>query len=334
MISSTLIVVDAFSAFLDGPRAKSAFLLKAVMSPPWSIRVEDRAPLTVIAVARGEAWTVDATGVEFHLREGDVAVVREPEPYLFADSPATPPQAIIHPGQRCTTIDGHDLAIPMGLGVRTWGNDPDGDTVTLVGTYEQVGESGRMLLDALPPMLALAADEWDSPLVGLLEAEITRADAGQSAVLDRLLDLVLVAAVRAWFAGDDRRTPGWYRAQSDPVVGRVMNLIHDHPEQPWSVASLAAEAGASRAWLARRFHELVGRPPMEYLTEVRLSLAADLLVEPGVTVASVSARVGYATPYSFSAAFKRVRGVNPSSLRGQGTPQPPPARTAARSAPT
>jgi AraC-like DNA-binding protein len=328
--------MDAFSAFLDGPRARSAFLLKAVMSPPWSIRVADRAPLTVIAIARGEAWTVDAQGAEFLLREGDVAVVREPEPYLFADSPDTTPQAIIHPGQRCTSVDGHDLAIPMGLGVRTWGNDPEGDTVALIGTYEQVGESGRMLLAALPPMLALAADQWDSPLVGLLEAEITRADAGQSAVLDRLLDLLLVAAVRSWFAADDRRSPGWYRAQSDPVVGRVLNLIHDQPEQPWSVASLAAEAGVSRAWLARRFHQLVGKPPMAYLTDVRLSLAADLLAERGVTVASVATRVGYATPYSFSAAFKRVRGVNPSALRraGQGAPQPPPALTAARSAPT
>jgi AraC-like DNA-binding protein len=243
-----------------------------------------------------------------------VGIVRESEPYLFADSPATP-QVIIHPGQHCTTVDGHDLAIPMGLGVRTWGNDPDGATVALIGTYEQVGESGRMLLDALPPMLALAADEWDSPLVGLLEAEITRAVAGQSAVLDRLLDLVLVAAVRAWFATDDRRTPGWYRAQSDPVVGKAISLIHDHPERPWTVASLAAEAGASRAWLARRFHELVGRPPMEYLTEIRLSLAADLLAQPGSTVASVSQRVGYATPYSFSAAFKRVRGVSPAHHR-------------------
>ncbi len=317
MRSSTLAAVDAFSAFLDGPRAKSAFLLKAALSPPWSIRVEDRAPLTVIAIARGDAWTVDAQGTPFHLREGDVGIVREAEPYLFADSPNTPPQVIIHPGQHCTTIDGHDLAIPMGLGVRTWGNDPDGDTVALIGTYEQVGESGRMLLDALPPMLALAANEWDSPLVGLLEAEITRADAGQSAVLDRLLDLVLVAAVRAWFATDDRRTPGWYRAQSDPVVGRVMSLIHDHPERPWTVASLAGEAGASRAWLARRFHELVGRPPMEYLTEVRLSLAVDLLAEPGSTVASVSQRVGYATPYSFSAAFKRVRGVSPTHHRAR-----------------
>lgn len=309
--------MDAFSAFLDGPRARSAFLLKAVMSPPWSIRVEDRAPLTVVAIARGEAWTVDAQGTAFHLLEGDVAVVCEPEPYLFAGSPDEPAQAIIHPGQRCTTVDGHDLAIPMGLGVRTWGNDPEGETVALIGTYEQVGESGRMLLDALPPMLTLAADQWESPLVGLLEAEITRADAGQSAVLDRLLDLVMVAAVRAWFAADDQRSPGWYRAQSDPVVGRVMNLIHDHPQQPWSVASLATEAGASRAWLARRFHQLVGKPPMEYLTEVRLSLAADLITQPGATVTSVSRKVGYATPYSFSAAFKRVRGMSPTDHRAR-----------------
>lgn len=312
--------MDAFAAFLDGPRARSAFLLKSVMSPPWSVRVEDRAPLAVVAVTRGEAWTVPAVGEPVGMGEGDVAVIRRPEPYLFADAPTTPAQAIIHSGSRCTTLDGHDLAMPMGLGVRTWGNDPDGTTVALIGTYEQVGETGKALLDSLPEMLVVRAGDWDSPLLVLLEAEITRAEPGQAAVLDRLLDLVLVAAVRAWFAADPNRTPGWFRAQADPVVGRVMNLIHDHPEQPWTVAKLAAEAGASRAWLARRFRELVGAPPMEYLTEIRMSLAADLLTEPGATVTSVSRRVGYSTPYSFSAAFKRLRGTSPSRQRVSVTP--------------
>ncbi len=309
--------VDAFDAFLDGPRARSAFLVKSVMTPPWSILVQDRAPLTVIAMAQGEAWTVPHEGEPIRMGEGDVAVIRQPEPYLFADSPTTPPQVIVHPGSRCTTLDGQDLAIPMGLGVRSWGNDPDGESIALIGTYEQVGETGRALLDSLPEMLMVRTDDWDSPLLGLLEAEITRADPGQVAVLDRLLDLVLVAAVRAWFATDVSRTPGWFRAQSDPVIGRVMNLIHDHPEQPWTVGSLAAEAGASRAWLARRFNELVGRPPMEYLTDVRLSLAADLLAQPGATVTSVSRQVGYSTPYSFSAAFKRVRGASPTDHRAR-----------------
>jgi AraC-like DNA-binding protein len=134
-------------------------------------------------------------------------------------------------------------------------------------------------------------------------------------VLDRLLDLLLIAVLRAWFARPDADAPGWYRAYSDPVVGKALRLIHDDPAHQWTVADLAAEAGVSRAAFARRFTELVGEPPMAFLTDWRLSLAADLLLEPDATIGSVAYQVGYATPYALSTAFKRVRGVSPRQHR-------------------
>ena len=151
--------------------------------------------------------------------------------------------------------------------------------------------------------------------MGLLAEEIVKDDPGQEAVLDRLLDLLLIAVLRAWFAREDADAPGWYRAYSDPVVGRALRLIHDDPARPWTVAELAAEAGVSRAALARRFTELVGEPPMTFLTDWRLSLAADLLLEPDATIGSVAHQVGYSTPFALSTAFKRVRGISPRQYR-------------------
>jgi AraC-like DNA-binding protein len=197
------------------------------------------------------------------------------------------------------------------MGVRSWGNSPVGSTVMLSGTYELEGEVSRRLLGALPPLLVLAADAWQSPLVELLAEEIVKDDPGQEAVLDRLLDLLLIAVLRAWFARPDGEAPAWYRAYSDPVVGRALRLIHNDPAHPWTVAELAAEAGVSRAALARRFTELVGEPPMTFLTDWRLSLAADLLLEPEATVGSVAYQVGYRSPFALSTAFKRVRGISP-----------------------
>ena len=81
---------------------------------------------------------------------------------------------------------------------------------------------------------------------------------------------------------------------------------------------LAAESGASRASLARRFNELVGEPPMTFLKNWRMALAADLLCQPDETVSTVSEKVGYATPFAFSAAFKRVRGLSPQQHRSNG----------------
>lgn len=300
---------------LDGPRARGAFLLRAMLDPPWSLRIQDEAPLCLVALVRGEASVLPDEGDVMRLGPGDVLIASGPEPYTVADDPATPPQVIIHPGQRCTTVQGKDLAEAMTLGVRTWGNSPDGSTMMLVGTYEKRSEVSQRLLGALPPRLVIPADEWDSPLISLLGDEIVKDRPGQEVVLDRLLDLVLIAALRAWFSRPEAEAPAWYRAHSDPVVGRVLWLLHNEPAQPWTVAKLAAEAGVSRAALARRFTELVGEPPMTYLTGWRLALAADLLRDPGATVGSVARQVGYGSPFALSAAFKRVRGISPQAHR-------------------
>jgi AraC-like DNA-binding protein len=304
--------VDALAGLLDGPRARGAFLLRVVLDPPWSIRIEDRAPLAVMAVVRGGAWVMREGEPPLAAGPGDVLVVRGPEPYVVADDPATPPQVIIHPDQRCTTLYGEDVSVAMDRGVRTWGNADAGESVMLVGAYQGAGEITDRLLRALPPLLVLRSHEWDSPLVPLLAAEITKDDPGQSAVLDRLLDLLLIAALRAWFARSGT-APGWFRAQADPVVGRALRMLHNHPAHPWTVAALAGRIGVSRAALARRFTELVGEPPMSYLTNWRLALAADLLREPDSTIAAVARQVGYGSGFALSAAFKRVRGVSPRS---------------------
>lgn len=289
--------------------------MRSILDPPWSLRIEDRAPLTVIALVRGEAWVLPQHGAAVLLRTGDVAVVRGPDPYIVADAPDTPPQIVIHPGQRTTTLAGEELCEDMDLGVRTWGDSPDGATMMFTGTYQVDGEISRRLLEALPTLLVMSAGTWDCPLVALLSEEIVRDEPGQEVFLDRLLDLLLIAVVRRWFSRPEAEAPTWYVALADPVVGQALRMLHDDPAHPWSVATLAAKTGVSRAALARRFSELVGEPPMAYLTGWRLALAADLLREPDATVASVARKVGYGSAFALSTAFKRVRGIRPQEHR-------------------
>ncbi|OKI27652.1 AraC family transcriptional regulator [Streptomyces sp. CB03911] len=307
--------MDALAGLLDGPRARGAFLLRSVLDPPWSLRIQDRAPLTLVQVERSEAWIVPDEGEPRRLRPGDIAVLRGPDPYTIADDPATEPQIVIHPGELSTTPDGRELCDDMDLGVRTWGDKPDGSAVLISGTYQLDGEVSRRLLAALPQVLVLPAEAWSSPLPALLAEEIGRDEPGQEVMLDRLLDLLLIAVLRAWFSRPEAGAPAWYRAQGDPVVGRALKLLDADPARPWTVALLAAETGVSRAALARRFTELVGEPPMAYLTGRRLSLAADLLCEPEATVGSVARRVGYGSAFALSTAFKRERGVSPQAHR-------------------
>ena len=290
-------------------------MLRSSLTPPWSMRIQDEAPLTLVAVVRGSAWLLPDGADIVGLRPGDVAILRGPEHYTVADDPSTPPQVVIHPGQRCTTPTGEEVSLMTFLGVRVWGNSPDGTTVLLTGTYQETREISRRLLAALPMVLVLPADTWDNPLVDYLADEISKDEPGQEALLDRLLDLLLIGVLRAWFARPESEAPGWYRAHSDPVVGPALRLLGDAPANPWTVASLAESIGVSRAALARRFTEVVGEPPMTFLTNWRLSLAADLLREPGATVGSVARQVGYGSSFALSAAFKRVRGVSPRQHR-------------------
>jgi AraC-like DNA-binding protein len=313
--ASKVVPVDAIAGLLDGPRARRAFLLRCTLDPPWAIRIQDEAPLSLVAMLRGSAWFAPDHGVPILVGAGDVALVRGPDHYVFCDDPATPPQAIIHPDQRCTTPDGEELAQMRTFGMRRWGNSLEGSTEILTGTYNLEGEVSRRLLDALPTRLVLRSDEWQTPVLGLLADEMLRDEIGQDAVLDRLLDLLLVAAVRAHFTRAAADAPGWFRAQGDPMVSSALRLMQDNPAEPWTLASLAQETHVSRATLARRFTEVVGQPPMEFLTEWRLALAADLILDPTETIASVAAKVGYGSAYALSAAFKRVRGVRPGEYR-------------------
>src|SRR6056297_339523 len=307
--------MDTLGGLLDAPRARGAFALRTVMRPPWSLRILAESPLTLIAGVRGEAWVVPDEGNPVHIGPGDIAVTRAPDHYNVSGSPATPPQVIIHPGQRCCDLAGNSVLEEMTHGVRTWGNDPEGGTVFVVGAYEHLSDISDRLLRALPPVLSVSHADWASPLVPLLCEEVVKDEPGQAAVLDRLLDLLVTAVLKAWFAQHDTRRPELWRFQGDRIVERALRLMHDDPARPWTLGELASAAGASRASLARRFEGVVGEPPMTSLKNWAMAMAADLLCQPDETVGTVAEKVGYATPFAFSAAFKRIRGMSPQQHR-------------------
>lgn len=300
---------------MDAPRARGAFALRTVMTPPWSLRILAESPLTLLACISGDVWITPDDSEPVLLKPGDIAVTRAPAHYNVSDSPSTQPDVVVHPGQRCTDLDGNSMLEQMSHGVRTWGNDPAGKTLFLVGAYEHLSEISDRLLRVLPPVLYLSREDWESPLVSLLCDEMTVDEPGQAAVLDRLLDLLITAVLKAWFARQDASRPAWWRAQGDKVVERALRTMHQRLDYPWTMAELASQAGASRAAFARRFNDMVGEPPMTFLKNWRMAVAADLLCQPQESVGTVAEKVGYATPFAFSAAFKRVRGLSPKEHR-------------------
>lgn len=289
------------------------------MRRPWAISLQDEAPLTVTSVVRGHVWAMPDTDSAVLLHEGDLVVTVGPGHWSVADDPSTPPSVVVHPGQRCTTLDGRSLEQDFTRGVRTWGNAglDEAQDLMVTGAYWVQGEIGRRLVQALPPQLVLRESELDSPLVGVLAGEVGRDSPGQEAVLDRLLDLLLITVLRTWFTRAEARAPLWWIGQTDPVLGPVLQVLQHNPAHPWTVAELARVAGLSRAAFARRFTTVLGEPPMTYLTRWRVLLAADLLLDPHATVASIAPRVGYSTPFALSVAFKRELGASPRDYRAR-----------------
>lgn len=310
--------MDALADLLDGARARGALFHQSILTPPWSLRFLHGTPLALVTMVRGDAWiTLDDGTDPVELRAGTIAIVRGPRPYTLADRPGAAPQVLVHGEDFCTTPTGEDVSEALTLGVRTYGKSQQGAALLLSGEYQFSGDVGERLLAVLPPLIVLTEECWDCPLMPFLAEEIARDAPGQQVVLDRLLDLLLISVLRAWFARPEAKVPAWYRAHGDPVVGHALQLLHDDPAHQWTVAELAAKTGVSRAALARRFAQLVGEPPMTYLTGWRMALAADLLREPDMTVESAARRVGYANAFALSVAFKRVRGVSPSAHRAR-----------------
>ena len=320
-----IVAMDVLGGLLDGVRARGAFVLRLSLDPPWSMRIQDDAPLTLICVTHGDTVLVSDAGETLVVRPGDVAVAKgvgasgatgkdAGAHYLFADDAGTEPQVIIHPGNRCTTLRGEDLRFAMSVGVRTWGNAAEGSHRAVICAYQDRSEVSSRLLDALPGLFVLRAQDLKTPLVGLLAEEAGRDGPGQEPYLDRLLDLLLMDVVRTWFDRDER-APNWWRAEHDPIAGPALRLLYNNPEHGWTVANLAAAVGCSRALLARRFNEAVGEPPISFLTNWRLALAADMLRSGPITIAAIARQIGYGTPFALSSAFKRAYGMSPNSYR-------------------
>lgn len=302
---------------LQLPRARRAFLLKAVRTAPWSVRVCDTAPLSVVAIMHGWAWVRLDGRQAIRVGAGDIVVLPKARPYVFSDDPGTPVQVVIEPGpNRCIpsgAASGQELA---DTGVRTWGRPSPGATVLLIGKYRRDADVGRGLQMALPRVLTCdRSDPARAGALALLNHEISKDHSGQGVVLDRLLDLVVASTLREWIADPHPARSAPATALADPAVGSTLRMIHAQPAGAWTVHALADQVGLSQSAFARRFTHLVGEPPMTYLRTRRLDTAAERLRQSADTLELIAAEVGYGSAFALSAAFKRYFGMSPQQYR-------------------
>ena len=139
--------------------------------------------------------------------------------------------------------------------------------------------------------------------------------AGADLVLTRLAELMFIEVLRRYLADLPPGQSGWLAGLRDEVVGQALRLLHARPADPWTLEDLARESNSSRTNLAKRFTELVGQPPMQYLAQWRMQLAAGRLATGNAKLAAIAEEVGYDSEAAFSRAFKRLMGVSPAAWR-------------------
>lgn len=220
------------------------------------------------------------------------------------------------PHELATDLDAPPLTFEPTMGLAS--AEGGGDTCLLCGAYQLHDAAQHPVFSNLPEVVLLRAGERDpaiDALVSVLDREFRSHGPGGRAIASRLIDAMLVYILRHWIEHECPTALGWLRALRDPVLARALALLHTRFDEPWPLERLARAAGTSRATLLRGFQAEVGRTPTQFLTARRLAAAASMLERTSMSLEEIATHVGYGSAFSFSKAFKRERGVAPSSVR-------------------
>jgi AraC family transcriptional regulator, alkane utilization regulator len=307
-------------------RLASAVFLRGEFTAPWAFISADAATLAhVVApgakrlvlmhvVIEGELVITLETGESATVRAGDAIVL----PYCDVHSMGAP--SVNDPVPVVTLVPMPPWSeLPVTARI-----DGGGERTRIMCGYLHCDDMlFDPLLRALPrlihvPAAATPAAQWREASVRyVLEAA---AKPGASELNARLPELVLIDCLEQYAASLSVDQAGWLAALRDPVVGRALALMHAQPTEDWTVERLAQQIAVSRSVLADKFTQSVGQPPMKYLAQWRLQLAADLVRSTELGIAEIAGKVGYDSEAAFSRAFKRQFGASPASWRGAAEP--------------
>jgi AraC-like DNA-binding protein len=313
--------MDALSDVLRAVRLTGAVFFDVEASDPWVAEtpagpsiVRNIFPdadhlMSYHVVTHGSCWACPLDGEPVELRAGDVVVFPHGDAHAMCSAPG-----MRHAPDVGRFRQPDDGQLPFTLSV----GEPQEDPAHLVcGFLGCDAGPFNPLLEALPRVIRVNDQQGGAigAFVQFALAESKQRRIGGEIVLGRLSELMFVDVVRRYLETLPEDRTGWLAGLRDRFVGRALTALHRDPAQAWTLESLAREVGLSRSALAERFTQFVGQPPMQYLTNWRMQLAASLLLSGKDGVAEIAGCVGYESEAAFSRAFKKVVGTPPSQWR-------------------
>ncbi len=322
---------DTLSEVLRGVRLTGAIFFSVDASAPWVAEVppaEVLAPHVMPGVERvieyhvvtaGSCWGGPVNQPALRLEKGDIIVFPQGDPHVISSAPGMRGPA---------NLDAYrtSLTTRLPLAISNQGGGPE--RANLICGF--LGCDSRIfnpLLSALPRVIHVRHNPGSESvirgLVDIVLAESGRPRSGGECVVARLSELLFIEVVRHYIDSLPSENLGWFAGLRDDHVGRALNELHGRPAHPWTLEDLARQVGMSRSMFAERFVQFVGVPPMQYLTQWRMQLAASLLSGSTASLAEIAERVGYGSEAALSRAFKRSVGTPPAvyrqSKRGGGS---------------
>ncbi|MDX3925843.1 MAG: AraC family transcriptional regulator [Shinella sp.] len=265
----------------------------------WGIRYASNNAPGFAIILRGESWLSLDGGEPVPIRKGDFLLL-----------PTTPPFTMSsHVGVECVFRD------PLDVPVRHGEQDGEADFIALGGTFRIEQINAPLLLALLPSVIHIPASEGRtgrlSRVIELITEECGSDEPGKEMLLQRLLEVLLIEALRWRGINNDADRAGLLRGMRDPILARVLRAMHADVRANWTVAGLAKVAGLSRSAFAARFGEVLGCGPIEYLARWRMALAKDALLRGAKTLDRIADEIGYESASAFSTAFRKRLGCSP-----------------------
>jgi AraC-like DNA-binding protein len=275
-------------------------------------------------IAKGDGWAAVSGLNPVRLRAGDIVMFPHGDAHVLSSAPGLQPNRITAEWVYATRHQPKPMPLSFHCGVSQPGAAmpvESADAVIVCGFIGCDLRPFNPLIASLPRMLHIPANKTGSWLANVIAQAATESRAprvGSDALLARMSEMMFVDVVRTYVESLADPCEGWLAGLRDRFIGKALALLHDEPAHPWTIDELGKRVGLSRSALHERFVQLIGQPPMQYLTNWRMQLASNRLRSTTALVASIGADVGYDSEAAFARAFKRAAGVSPAAWRRAG----------------
>ena len=306
MRDSSEMVSDPLSDVLELVQARCSLSGRLIAGGAWARRFSNLDAIKFCAATEGACWCfMDGMAAPVRFSAGDVLVTNGTRSLILGSEPALMVRAANTP-----FVQDENGIYRLGVG---------NDFAMLAGMVHIDDKRQALLLDGLPPMLHVLGTTPDAAAIGWLLEQLVREmepaeRPGRTVIMAELAQLLFVSTLRAYLAHAPEDDMGWLKGLGDKRLASALSRMHAAPKRNWSLEELAQAAGMSRTSFAVRFREVMGMPPLTYLSNWRMHLAARHLLA-GATVAEVADVIGYTSESAFSHAFKRSMGVAPGRYR-------------------